>query len=152
MRLFSDLDNVWPAGLLRRLMAMIYDALVLLAVWMLVGFVAVALNGGEANESPLFHSVLFVVTFAFFAYFWMRAGMTLGMQAWRLRVQNTEGRSITLQQSLIRFIVAIVSLAAFGVGYLWILFDSEKRSWSDIASRSRVVVLPKSVRHKRSVE
>ncbi len=150
MRYFSDLDNVWPAGLLRRLMAMVYDALVLLAVWMLVGFVAVALNGGEANESPLFHSTLFVVTFAFFAYFWMRAGMTLGMQAWRLRVQDLDGRSVSLQQSLIRFLVAIVSLAAFGLGYWWILFDSEKRSWPDIASRSRVVVLPKPERGKRT--
>jgi uncharacterized RDD family membrane protein YckC len=149
MRSFTDLDNVWPAGLLRRLMAMVYDALVLLAVWMLVGFIAVALNGGEANESPLFHSILFVVTFVFFAYFWMRAGMTLGMQAWRLRVQSLEGRPITLQQSLIRFVVAIISFAAFGLGYWWIFFDREQRSWSDIASRSRVVVLPNAVRRKR---
>ncbi|GHB10771.1 RDD family protein [Modicisalibacter luteus] len=149
MRSFTDLDNVWPAGLLRRLMAMVYDALVLLAVWMLVGFIAVALNGGEANESPLFHNILFVVTFVFFAYFWMRAGMTLGMQAWRLRVQSLEGRPITLQQSLIRFVVAIISFAAFGLGYWWIFFDREQRSWSDIASRSRVVVLPNAVRRKR---
>ena len=148
MRRFSDLDDTCPAGLLRRLMAMIYDALVLLAVWMLVGFIAVALNDGEANESPLFHSVLLLVTFAFFAYFWMRAGMTLGMQAWRLRVQSVEGGPLTLVQSLVRFIAAIVSLAAFGLGYWWIFFDSEKRSWSDIASRSRVVVLPKPIRRK----
>lgn len=148
MRTFSNLDDVWPAGLLRRLLAMVYDALVLLAVWMLVGFVAVALNGGEANTSPLFHSVLLVVTFVFFAYFWMRAGTTLGMQAWRLRVQSLEGGPLTLVQCLVRFIAAIVSLAACGLGYWWILFDDEKRSWPDIASRSRVVVLPKPKRRR----
>lgn len=147
MRRFSDLDDTWPAGLARRLAAMVYDLLVLIAVWMLVGFAGVAVNGGEANEGPLFQSVLFIVTFAFFAFFWMRAGMTLGMQAWRLRVQNADGRPLSLMQCLVRFIAAIVSLAAGGLGYWWILFDGEKRSWSDIASDSRVVVLPK---HRRS--
>lgn len=148
MRQFSDLDDVWPAGLMRRLAAMVYDALVLMAVWMLVGFVAVALNGGEANESPLFHSILLVVTFAFFAFFWMRAGMTLGMQAWRLRVQSVDGRSLSLMQALVRFVAAIASLLAGGLGYWWILFDTEKRSWPDMASGSRVVVLPKPRRKK----
>lgn len=140
---FTDLDNTWPAGLMRRLVAMLYDLFLVMAVWMLMGFIAVALNQGEANESPLFHSLLLVVTFAFFAFFWMRGGMTLGMQAWRLRVQTTDGMSITLVQSLVRFVAACVSLAAFGLGYWWILFDSEKRSWSDIASNTRVVVVSK---------
>lgn len=146
MRKFTDLDEVWPAGLLRRLAAMVYDTLVLFAVWMLVGFGAVALNGGEANESPLFHSVLLVVTFVFFAFFWMRAGMTLGMQAWRLRVQSIDGRTLSLRQSLVRFVAAIVSLVAGGLGYWWVLFDDEKRSWPDMASDSRVVVIPKKRR------
>lgn len=142
-RRYDKLDQTWPAGLMRRLAAMLYDLLLIVAVWMLMGFVAVALNRGEANETPLFHSLLFVATFAFFAFFWMRAGMTLGMQAWRLRVETNDGMSISLVQSLLRFLAACASLAAFGLGYWWILFDPEKRSWSDIASNSRVVVLPK---------
>jgi uncharacterized RDD family membrane protein YckC len=146
MRQFSELDEVWPAGLPRRLAAMVYDGLVILAVWMLLGFVAVALNGGEANESPLFHSILLFATFTFFAYFWMRAGMTLGMQAWRLRVQTVQGGPLSLPQCLVRFVAAGISLALVGLGYWWILFDGEKRSWSDIASDSRVVVLPKRPR------
>lgn len=150
MRRFTDLDDVWPAGLPRRLAAMVYDALILMAVWMLAGFIGVALNDGEANESPLFRSVLLVVTFAFFAFFWMRAGMTLGMQAWRLRVQSVDGRALTLTQCLVRFVVAIVSLVAGGLGYWWILFDAEKRSWPDIVSGSRVVVLPRRKRKRAS--
>nr|WP_299243365.1 RDD family protein [uncultured Halomonas sp.] len=150
MRRFANLDDVWPAGLPRRLGALIYDTLILLAVWMLVGFVAVALNGGEASESPLFHSVLLVVTFVFFAFFWMRGGMTLGMQAWRLRVQSIEGSALSLPQCLVRFIAAMFSLALGGLGYWWILIDSERRSWPDIASHSRVVVLPKQGKRKKA--
>ncbi|QJQ94524.1 MULTISPECIES: RDD family protein [Halomonadaceae] len=149
-RRFTELDNTWPAGLLRRLAAMLYDLLLIVAVWMMIGFVGVALNHGEANETPLFHSLLFIVTFAFFAFFWMRAGMTLGMQAWRLRVQTPEGTSLTLTQCLVRFLVAGVSLAAFGLGYWWVLFDSQRRSWSDIASGTQVVVLPKAEKRKKS--
>ncbi|GKW48663.1 RDD family protein [Halomonas sp. NCCP-2165] len=140
---FSDLDRTWPAGLGRRLGAMLYDTLVVIALWMVLGFVAVALNGGEANETPLFHSVLLVATFAFFAFSWMRGGMTLGMQAWRLRIQTPEGGRISLTQALLRFFVGLASWIALGLGYWWVLFDGEKRSWSDIASGSRVVVLPK---------
>ena len=143
---FPDLDQTWPAGLGRRLGAMLYDALILMALWMLLGFVAVAMNDGEANTSPLFHSLLFVATFAFFAFFWMRGGMTLGMQAWRLRVQTPEGLSLSLPQCLMRFLAAGLALATLGLGYWWILFDRERRGWSDIASHSRVVVVPKSRR------
>lgn len=146
-RRFTDLDNTWPAGLGRRLGAMIYDALLLLAIWMLVGFIGVALNGGEANESSWFRGGLFLVTFGFFAYFWMHGGMTLGMQAWRLRVQTVDGQPIGIGQSVARFLVAGLSFIACGLGYWWILFDGEKRSWPDLASGTRVVVLPK--RRKR---
>ncbi|WP_355661215.1 RDD family protein [Halomonas salifodinae] len=142
-RQFSDLDRTWPAGLGVRLGAMIYDGLVVIAIWVALGFFAVAINQGEANETPLFHSVLLVATFAFFAFSWMRGGMTLGMQAWRLRVQTPEGISITLTQALLRFFAGLASWAALGLGYWWILFDAEKRSWSDIVSGTRVVVLPK---------
>lgn len=145
-RRFDKLDQTWPAGLARRLAAMVYDLLLIVAIWMLLGFVAVALNRGEANETPLFHSLLFMATFTFFAFFWMRAGMTLGMQAWRLRVETQDGMSISLVQSLLRFLAAGASFVAFGLGYWWILFDREKRSWSDIASNSRVVVLPKTTK------
>ncbi|SDM28711.1 Uncharacterized membrane protein YckC, RDD family [Franzmannia pantelleriensis] len=142
-RRFSDLDSVWPAGLGRRLGAMLYDSFLVMAIWVCMALIAVALNQGEANESPLFQSLLFTATFAFFAFCWMRAGMTLGMQAWRLRVQTLDGASITLVQSLVRFLVAGLSLALLGLGYWWVLFDGQRRSWPDIASGTQVVVLPK---------
>ncbi|BBI48379.1 hypothetical protein HORIV_08000 [Vreelandella olivaria] len=70
--------------------------------------------------------------------------MTLGMQAWRLRVQTAEGRSLNLKQCLIRCAVAWLSLLALGLGYLWVLFDQQRRSWPDIASNTQTVVLPKN--------
>lgn len=153
-RRFDQLDDVWPAGLGRRLGAMLYDGLLVLAIWIVMASAHLAVvrlvlevpaeqvGTGLAQVLSL-RLLLAVGAFAFFAFFWTRGGMTLGMQAWRLRVQTLDGCSITALQALQRFLVAGISLAAFGLGYLWILVDAEKRSWPDIASRTRVVVLPK---------
>lgn len=156
-RRFDQLDDVWPAGLGRRLGAMLYDAFLVTAIWILftvlhLAFVRHGLGlgpedvGAGTSQRLTLQLLLLVGAFLFFAFSWMRGGMTLGMQAWRLRVQTRDGRSITLAQSLVRYLVAWLSLAAFGLGYLWILFDSERRSWPDIASGTRVVVLPRAKR------
>ncbi len=153
-RRFGNLDDVWPAGLAKRLGAMIYDAFLVAAIWILIAGLHLTLvrqvlgvpveevGAGVAQVLSL-RLALLVSAFAFFAFFWCRGGMTLGMQSWRLRVQTLDGRSITLTQAAVRFAVACLSFAALGLGYLWILFDRERRSWSDIASGTRVVVLPK---------
>jgi uncharacterized RDD family membrane protein YckC len=153
-RRFGQLDDVWPAGLGRRLGAMLYDALLVAAIWILVaslhllflrhglGIPAERIGVDPAQVASL-RLLLLASGFAFFAFFWVRGGTTLGMQAWRLRVQTRDGHSITLWQSLLRYLMAGVSLALFGLGYLWVLFDAERRSWGDIVSGTRVVVLPK---------
>jgi uncharacterized RDD family membrane protein YckC len=156
-RRFTHLDDVWPAGLGRRLAAMLYDAFLVAAIWLLITVLhlgvlrlVLGLSAEEVGDGALqrltLQLLLLAGAFAFFAFSWTRGGMTLGMQAWRLRVQTRDGCSITLAQSLVRYLVAWVSVLAFGLGYLWVLFDPERRSWPDIASGTRVVVLPKSAR------
>ena len=160
-RRFDQLDSVWPAALGRRLGAMIYDGFLVVAIWIAVTVAHVALFrfvlGQSADEVGV--TLISVVTlrlllvlsaFFFFAYSWTRGGMTLGMQAWRLRVQTPQGYSITWRQSAVRCLTAWVSLAVFGLGYWWVLLDGERRSWPDIVSGTRTVVLPKqiSTKHK----
>ncbi|WP_372831448.1 RDD family protein [Pontibacterium sp.] len=136
-------DQVKTASPFKRLGALLYDFMIIVALWMIIGFVAVAINHGEAQTSPMFHSLLFIITFCFFAFFWTRNGQTLGMLAWRLRVQTPEGEHLTLTQALIRFIVAGISIAPAGLGYLWMFFNKEKMAWHDLASKTCVVELPK---------
>ncbi|MBZ9559520.1 MULTISPECIES: RDD family protein [unclassified Modicisalibacter] len=136
-------DGRQPAGLARRLAAMGYDTLVLIALWMLVAFIGVAANGGEAVTGPLFRLILLLITLLFFVVCWRRGGMTLGMQAWGLRLETRDGRRPSIGQCLIRLGVAGVSLLALGLGHGWVLIDRERRSWADIASGTRVVVQPR---------
>ncbi|WP_346795746.1 RDD family protein [Halomonas sp. Bachu 37] len=153
-RRFTQLDSVWPAPLPRRLGAMIYDGLLVTAIWMAVTILHLLVMrygvgvtaeqiGATSGQVFMLRVLLVLSATAFFVFFWVRGGMTLGMQAWRLRVQTSEGNSISVKQALIRCLVAWVSLAAFGLGYWWVLFDGERRSWPDIVSGTRTVVLPK---------
>ncbi len=141
---FPDLDGeLRHPSLLRRCAAMVYDGLLVVAIWMCTGFAGVALNNGEAVGGPLFQSLLFLLTFGFFAYFWVRLGQTLGMQAWQLRVQTLDGNHISLKQALLRFMMAIASFACLGLGFFWMLFSADKATWHDSFSNTQMVLLPK---------
>lgn len=132
-----------PAGLLRRLGAMIYDALLIVALVMVTLFFLTGLNRYEAVHGPWVNAILFLEIYAFFAFFWVRRGQTLGMLAWRMRVQNPGGAPITLTQATLRFIGALLAFLALGLGYLWSFVDRQRRTWPDLLSASEVVVLPK---------
>jgi uncharacterized RDD family membrane protein YckC len=131
-----------PCALPRRLAAMVYDGLLILALWMAATAVVVLIQQAEIKPAnPLFQMYLLAVAWLYLAISW-RAGQSVGMRAWRIRL-IPENQSITWLQTLIRFLVAIVSWGALGLGFLWSLFHPLKAGWHDLASRSRLVVIPK---------
>ncbi|MBU1330856.1 MAG: RDD family protein [Gammaproteobacteria bacterium] len=161
--LLSPQGNYPAAGLIRRLAALFYDFLLCVALVMVVtliyqqGVLRLIYGGetlmamsqaGQLDRDPILASLVLLSLFAFFAKFWTHNGQTLGMQAWGLRVQNADGRALDLWQALLRFVVAIGSWLFVGLGFLWILWDKQKRSWHDIYSDSCIVQLPKNA-HKK---
>lgn len=148
-----------PAGLPRRLGAILYDSLLLLAVLMiatalLLPFAPHAVPGqppqpiyaGHPAYRALFASYVFMISFFFFAWFWTHGGQTLGMRAWRIRVQQRGGFPITWTQALLRFMTAIASWLVLGAGFLWSLVDRERMTWHDRYSETVLVVLPKETK------
>ncbi|WP_062384423.1 RDD family protein [Pseudomonas abietaniphila] len=145
------------AGLGRRFAAIFYDALLCVALLMVVTFLYklswMAFIGearlrqlseaGTLDGDPLLSTILLFSLFAFFAKFWTHAGQTLGMQVWGIRVQNADGTGISLWQALLRFVVAIASWLCVGLGFFWSLFDKQKRSWHDMYSETQLVRIPK---------
>ena len=138
------------AGLLRRLGAMLYDLLIVGALMFIVTALFLPFTGGEAitpGESGalerIYQAALLLVVVLFFGVFWTWRGQTIGMLAWRLRVQRPDGSTLAWRDALIRLAGACVSLAALGLGYFWIWIDREKLAWHDRWSGTRVVVLPK---------
>ncbi|WP_415882264.1 RDD family protein [Neptuniibacter sp. QD34_54] len=144
---YSDIKIASP---LKRLGAFIYDLMLVAALLMVSTGVLMTINGGEAlDTSPYFavyQSALFIIVYLFLSFFWMRNGQTLGMLAWRLRVQTSEGYRLNFMQCLIRYIVGIISLSACFVGFLWMFINKQKMTWHDLASGTHVVELPKNAK------
>ena len=124
---------------------MVYDGMLILAFWLVTLFPRVAITNG-ATVGPTIQTLLFLEMYAFFAYFWLARGQTAGMVAWRLALRSTGSDPVTLKHVTWRFFAAMLCFASLGLGYLWILFDRHKRSWSDMLSGTEIVVLPKQPR------
>lgn len=153
-RQFHEADeSLPPAPLLRRSLAMLYDGLICIAVLIVAtwGYTMLAAwvvgferylelaEAGALNSDPLLTSFLFVILFLFFGYFWTRSGQTLGMQVWRIRVQNDNGLSVRWSQALLRYLMGYVSWITFGLGFVWMLWSPKSETWTDRFSESRVV-------------
>lgn len=130
-----------PAGLVRRVAALMYDGVVVLAVVFAAALPFVVLVGEARTPVTrlLFQLYLLGVVYAFFAWFWRHGGQTVGMRAWRIRVVAADGLPLTWRQTALRFAAALISLLCLGLGWWWILIDEQKRSWHDRLSRTRVV-------------
>lgn len=141
----SNNRKTYPAaGLFYRLVAIFYDALLLLSVLLIATALALLATKGTLHyHNPFFRTFLFLICFSFYTWFWLHGGQTLGMRAWRLRLQRIDGQPITIWQALLRFMAAIPSLALAGLGLLWILVDKDKLAWHDRISESMIVRLPK---------
>jgi uncharacterized RDD family membrane protein YckC len=132
-------------GLLRLLLVMLYDAIVVLAILMIAGAIALELpfSGQTAGKDPAYTLYLLSAWFLYLAWCWRHGGMTLGMRAWKVRLLNhlndNRYQPPRWWQCGLRFIGAWLSLLPLGMGYGWMLIDREQRSWHDRLSRTHLV-------------
>ncbi|MDP2560679.1 RDD family protein [Psychrobium sp. 1_MG-2023] len=150
----QDHADFLRAGFGRRLGALLYDFLVAMAVYAIAHFIGFAVVTLAANLNPtvcddamdiqrclitsdVYSGYLIAVVCFFFIWFWTHGGQTIGMRAWRLKVQRMDGRSITTFQAIIRLCTSF-----FGLGNIWLLSkNSEGMSLPDRMSGSEMVVL-----------
>ncbi|MEO9811237.1 RDD family protein [Marinobacter alexandrii] len=166
-----------PAAFIKRLMAVIYDSLISIAVllvttWMytlVAGWVTgwdqyeAMAEAGTLKADPLLTFVLFLALYLFFGYFWTKNGQTLGMQVWRIRIENLDGTSVSWTQALKRYVAAaaILFVALLGAYYLnaaalfvtipailALFYPINGLSLTDRASGSIVATVPKETKKK----
>jgi uncharacterized RDD family membrane protein YckC len=140
-------------SLWRRLIAIIYDSFLVLALIMGVMFVVLpiysAITGSNTSESvvqldkELVWLIWLLTPMVFFTIFWLKSGQTLSMQAWRIKLVGFSGEPLTAGQCVIRCLGAALSAACLGAGYLWCLVDRNGRAWHDYLSGTELIVLPK---------
>ena len=155
------------AGFFRRLAAMVYDALVAVAVGMcaamvmIVTLIVMLKNGGldmqgfaepadliqaSTGYKLLIQSWVGLWVAGFFLWFWKRGGQTLGMRAWRLRIFSTVEEPVTMTRLITRLVGSL-----FGLGTLLVLFDvKEKQSLQDRLAKTEVLKLSKEANDHKS--
>ncbi|MFQ5610021.1 MAG: RDD family protein, partial [Woeseiaceae bacterium] len=90
------------AGLIRRLAAIVYDALLVLAFIIVVTILFNATQGGQnvmtggKNLVLAYNVVRVLVIYLFFVGYWSTRGRTLGMQSWGLQLLNQHDQVPTL--------------------------------------------------------
>jgi uncharacterized RDD family membrane protein YckC len=133
------------AGLPRRLAALAYEALLVVAVVFAANFAALPLvtPGRAGNPAALVvpatpeRMALFWLTFAvlaaYFVWCWSNGRRTLPMKTWRLALRRREGTTVATRTALLRYLAcwigpalalaAYAALAPHGLGAhaLWLL-------------------------------
>jgi uncharacterized RDD family membrane protein YckC len=136
-------------GLIRRLGAILYDALLVFACLVMLAIIATTILGGQSVYAggPEFvmgyNAVRFLIVYLFFVLYWTRIGRTLGMQSWGLQLETMQGGRATFSQANIRFFAALLSWAPVGLGFIWQLWDKDKLTWHDRISGTHLVHYPK---------
>lgn len=172
-RRFHDAEELLPpASALKRALAIIYDGLICIAVLLVATWIYTMIAGwvtgweryekmaeaGQLSGDPGLTFVLFLVLYLFFAYFWTRVGQTLGMQVWRIRIENLDGTSVSWTQALLRYgtaaaVIFLAMLAGHYIGTVALLltvpaiialfYPINGLSLTDRTSNSVVVATPK---------
>lgn len=129
------------AGFFIRIFSLVYDSLAILGIIFSLTLLLVMINGGTpvAGEIADFIQLLITVLSGpvFYSYFWLaNNGQTLGMQAWKIRLISEE--KLSLRICLLRCAFSTFSFLFFGLGYLYILLNKEKKSLSDVVTNTRI--------------
>ncbi len=151
-----------PSSLFRRLGALLYDAMLVLAILFFATAILMPFRGGQAFQpSDWGYSVyLMLVVMFFFGWFWTRDGQTLGMRAWKIRLTTEAGGLIDWKQAALRFVpgflcvilfklgatlvpwgtrwIAWLCLGLFLLDFFWAILDNQKRCLHDLLASTRM--------------
>jgi len=131
---------------MRRFAAICYDLLLVLALFMTLAFSVILLRAGDAvaSGSVWFQLLLILTWWLYFGWSWTHGGQTIGMRAWRMRLCSRDGSQIDWRAAGLRFVGALISSLALGLGFLWCLFDREGLTWHDRLSHTELQFRPKA--------
>lgn len=130
-----------PASIRRRLLSLIYEALILVAV-LLAGALPMALLTQGWAHTPARLSLQFwllLVCGAFYVWQWTGAGQTLPMKTWRLRLVASDGSPVTVRRALVRYVAALLGTMALGLGFAWLLVDPQRQFLHDRLAGTRLI-------------
>lgn len=121
------------------LFALLYDFLLLLAVWFFAAIPVVLWQDGSFEGKPFATLALQIyligITYLYLSYFWTQSGQTPGLRTWKLQLQREDGYLLTRHNANVRFLWAVLlfGLTLFG------LLSPKRQLLHDQISKTRIV-------------
>ena len=131
---------------LRLAACMLYDGLVVLALSfaLALGFILLFGDASHGLKRYALQLFLWLGIGLYFVWCWRKSGQTLAMQTWQLKLSDGQTKLLNWPQALIRYALASLSLAAFGLGFVWALFDRDGLFLHDRLLSSRITFVPRA--------
>jgi uncharacterized RDD family membrane protein YckC len=157
------LNSTATPSLKRRLVCMVYEAMLLFGVVFIAGWLFDTLT--QSRHALYLRSArqlwLFLVLGAYFVYFWCHGGQTLAMKTWRIKLAVPGHDRISQRQAIARYLLAwlwflpamaldyvlgltgwasiAVILAGIGLWAMTALFDNDRQFLHDRLAGTRLV-------------
>lgn len=158
-------------SLKRRLICLVYDAFLIIAVGALADFIAMyslqKLGGRIAEQGP--KMIAFLVVGAYLIHSWSGSGFTLAMKTWRIKLVKVGYPRVPFRNAAIRYVFSYGWLLTGGLIYyvlgrhnwkdmslsmlagviLWALtafLDKDRQFLHDKVAGTRLISLPKPVK------
>lgn len=150
-------------GLWRRMACWLYEGVLLFPVVFMPTWLFSTLgqmrNGMDPIRHPLLQAILFIVLGVYCTWLWSR-GQTLAMKTWNIRMVDSEGRALTMQRALMRYLLCwiwfwpLALKPMFGVSaiecvvltcgwvVLWAIsarFHPQRQFWHDAWAGTRLI-------------
>ena len=105
----------------------IYDTLVVIALCFPCAYVYILLAGDATQglKRYLLQLFLWLCIGMYFVRCWSKSGQTVAMKTWHLQLIQQSGALLPLKMAAIRYMLATISLMAFGLGFLWSIVDRD---------------------------
>ncbi len=145
-------ENRKYASFWMRLLAMLIDSIITMAITIPIGFLlidayspfSVFTDGAgylETNqdEGTLFTFLGYFIPFAYHVLFWTYMGATPGKLALGIKVVTRDGENLSLGKSALRYLGYIISSLLLLFGYLMMLWDRQSQALHDKIADSYVV-------------
>lgn len=146
----NPMDAVPKATFWMRAVATLVDAAIVFGLQMMLGgllalagtVTVVGSDGGAGETAFIVHFFSYLISFTYYIFFTGYCGQTPGKMVLRIKVVRQDGSPISYGRAAFREVPAkFLSGIIFGIGYLMVIFDDQKRALHDRLSDTYVIKL-----------
>jgi uncharacterized RDD family membrane protein YckC len=121
---------------------LLYDLLTMMAIVFVSASIFLWMFGDASHGFKRLALQLFLwcVIGAYFIWCWLKAGQTLAMQAWKIKLLDEHYQLLDLKLAVLRYVLASIGFMLLGIGFLWAIVDKNHLFLHDRLLKCRLVL------------